>query len=216
MTKHTPIQPTLYYYEHCPYCIRVLCVVGMGNIAIKRTVLLNDDEMTPTQMIGKKMLPILTTVSGQPMAESLDIMAYLSETYQVPLANDATMANEAATWLADNRLAIYGLVMPRWVKQPFAEFATTAAIDYFIQKKTQTIGDFSVALANTPSLVSELTAGLEQGANLFTKLSASPTSDAAIMLFAGLYGVRHVEGFVWPPAAHSFMQTLSNRTGLVL
>lgn len=208
--------PTLYYYEHCPYCLRVLALIGMANIDVQRHILLNDDEATPIAMVGQKMVPILALDENQYMAESLDIMAYLSEQAQFPLTTDAALEAQVTQLLADNRLAIYGLTMPRWVKQPFAEFATPSAIDYFVKKKTATIGDFDAALANTPALTADLSTGLNGAESLFTKLQAMPSSYAAMMLFAGLYGLRCVEGFAWPAAAHEFMRCLSKSSGLPL
>lgn len=208
--------PKLYYYEHCPYCIRVLSLAGMANIAISPGVLLNDDEITPVKMVGRKMLPILEIDTGIYMAESLDIMAYLGETYGVMLVHNTEWEQQVGDFLAANREIIYGLSMPRWIKQPFAEFATKTAVDYFVKKKTMTIGDFDTALVNTPILTAALNDNLRAAEDLFRQLQDNPRSYAAIILFSGLYGVRYVGGFQWPNAAKQFMQQMATASEMSL
>lgn len=200
---------TLYYYEHCPYCVRVLAMLGLAKIDFKPIILLNDDEATPISMIGQKMLPILQTTTDKYLAESLDIIDYLSQTYDFPLQQNPQWEAQVDAFFTANREANYGLTMPRWVQAPLKEFATPAAIDYFVRKKTQTIGDFASALTNTPNFIRTLRKGMEAEAILFDTLNDNPHSKAAIMLFSGLYGLRYVEDFEWSPAAQRFMQTFS-------
>ncbi len=210
------MKPTLYYYEHCPYCVRVLTLIGMANIDVERVVLLNDDEKTPINMIGQKMLPILAIAPGKFMAESLDIVDYLSQMADFDLIEDKDKETQVNDFFADNRSAIYGLTMPRWVKQPFAEFATDEAIAYFVKKKTQAIGDFATALENSPQFEKDLHNSLLAAAPLFTALIEQPNSRAAIMLFAGLYGLRYVNDFAWPAEAQQFMQRMAKTSGMSL
>ncbi len=203
------MKPKLYYYEHCPYCVRVLTFLKLSGIAFDAEVLANDDEATPIGMVGKKMLPILQTGDDSYLGESLDIIAHLSQTFDIDLDNDAEAVGRVETFLADNKTAIYGLSMPRWVQTDFKEFATQSARDYFINKKTPLVGDFEQALANTPALCADLQAALQANAGLFEEMQAKPKSLAAIMLFAGLYGLRGVKELVWPAASQQFMQALS-------
>ncbi len=49
----------LYIYDHCPFCVKARMIFGLKNLPVERITLLNDDEATPTKMIGKKMAPIL-------------------------------------------------------------------------------------------------------------------------------------------------------------
>lgn len=203
-------QPTLYYYEHCPYCIRVLVFAKTMGVSLQKQVLLNDDEQTPVEMVGKKIVPILEKSPNVFMVESLDVIDYLIDKYDTePLVANADHENQVNAFLKQHRLSIYGLCMPRWIQLPFKEFATTSAIDYFVHKKVQTIGDFSTALANTPSLAKTLTGALDADTELLVNLTANPKSYAAIILFSGLYGVSSVKGFAWTSAASAFMQTMS-------
>jgi glutaredoxin 2 len=43
----------LYIYDHCPFCVKARMIFGLKNIPVELNVLLNDDEATPTRMIGK-------------------------------------------------------------------------------------------------------------------------------------------------------------------
>lgn len=202
--------PTLYYYEHCPYCIRVLTFAGLAKVALHKVVLLNDDEQTPIKMIGAKMLPILAANSDSFIPESLDIIEQLSREYDYPLEISDSLRQSVEALLYEQRIAIYSLMMPRCVQLPLKEFATQAAIDYFVNKKTATIGDFTAALQNSPAFITALEAGLSQVSELFDALSQKPSSDASIMLFSALYGIFYVKDFSWPAAAKNFMQTMGD------
>ena len=55
--------PSLYNYDHCPFCVRVRLALGFKNIKHNLVFMANDDVHTPTSMVGKKIAPIM--VSGQ-------------------------------------------------------------------------------------------------------------------------------------------------------
>lgn len=67
--------PTVYVYDHCPFCVRVRHVLGMKNVKHNLIWLLNDDVSTPTTLVGRKMVPIFSRNDGTSSAipESLDI-----------------------------------------------------------------------------------------------------------------------------------------------
>lgn len=207
--------PTLYYYQHCPYCVRVLAFAGMADIKLQHQILLNDDEVTPISMIGRKMVPILALANGQFLIESLDIIDYLSQTYHYPLEKEPELVLSVNTLIATNRMTIYGLTMPRWIREPYGEFVTSAAIDYFTKKKEQTIGDFDLALSNTTLFSQALADSLANSEMLFIKLISHLESDAAIILFSALYGVLLVEDFPWTSSSKQFMTTMLARTKFV-
>ncbi len=201
---------TLYYYEHCPYCIRVLAFTGLFDISLGKKILLNDDEQTPIAMTGIKSLPILEYSFKKYMGESLDIIDYLCKKFSVDLEKNTDDLNDVNQLLQENRLLIYGLSMPRWVQMPFAEFATDSAVVYFTHKKMQTIGDFRQAIANTQKYSQELITVLEKHAPLFDRLVQKPNSLATIILFSALFGVSSVKGFQWTKSSKNFMQTISS------
>lgn len=67
----------LYYYDHCPYCVRARMAAGLLGADVEEVVLANDDEATPIGMIGAKQVPILQKEDGSFMGESLDVVRYL-------------------------------------------------------------------------------------------------------------------------------------------
>jgi glutaredoxin 2 len=46
----------LFVYDHCPFCVKARAVFGLTDIAVDLVILSNDDESTPTRMIGKKTI----------------------------------------------------------------------------------------------------------------------------------------------------------------
>lgn len=209
-------ESTLFYYEHCPYCVRVLTAAGLIGVSLNVQVLLNDDEKTPIEMVGEKIVPILAKPSGDMMIESLDIIDYLYEQNNSSLLKKPLDIEWVNLFLSENRMSIYSLSMPRWTQLPFAEFATDTAIAYFTEKKSQTIGDFSLALSQTASFSSALQQAMREEKELFKEMLAKPHSQAAIILFAGLHGVSCVKDFSWPDEAWTFMQGMSQVSGMSL
>lgn len=54
--------PTLYVYDHCPFCVRVRVALGLKNVKHIVSFLANDDIPTPTALVGKKIAPIFVSV----------------------------------------------------------------------------------------------------------------------------------------------------------
>ncbi|KAL9179708.1 hypothetical protein ACHAXT_008998 [Thalassiosira profunda] len=68
--------PTVYVYDHCPFCVRVRLALGVKNVKHLIHFLANDDVATPTGLVGKKIAPIFELPEDDLiMAESLDIVA---------------------------------------------------------------------------------------------------------------------------------------------
>jgi len=70
-----PQLPTLYVYDHCPFCVRVRLALGVKNVKHLIHFLANDDIDTPTRLVGKKIAPIFSLPEDNlVMGESLDII----------------------------------------------------------------------------------------------------------------------------------------------
>lgn len=54
----------LFIYDHCPFCVKARMIFGLQGQPVRLVTLLNDDEITPTTMIGKKMAPILQKMTA--------------------------------------------------------------------------------------------------------------------------------------------------------
>ena len=53
--------PTLYVYDHCPFCVRVRLAFGVKNIKHNIHFMANDDIPLPTSLVGKKIAPIFVS-----------------------------------------------------------------------------------------------------------------------------------------------------------
>ena len=54
--------PTVYVYDHCPFCVRVRLALGIKNVKHKIYFMANDDVPTPTSLVGKKIAPIFVSI----------------------------------------------------------------------------------------------------------------------------------------------------------
>src|SRR5262245_11717637 len=67
----------LYLFEHCSICFRVRMAAALKRLHLQETVVLEDDSETMIRLVGKRRVPILVKDDGQPMLESMDMVAYI-------------------------------------------------------------------------------------------------------------------------------------------
>jgi hypothetical protein len=53
--------PTVFVYDHCPFCVRVRLALGIKNVKHYVNFLANDDVKIPTSLVGKKIAPIFVS-----------------------------------------------------------------------------------------------------------------------------------------------------------
>src|SRR2546429_1091717 len=68
---------SLYLSEHCSICFRVRMAAALKRLHLQETVVLDDDSDTMIALVGKRVVPILVKDDGQPMLESMDMVAYV-------------------------------------------------------------------------------------------------------------------------------------------
>lgn len=111
--------PTLYCYDHCPFCVRVRVGLGLKNIKHRLHFLANDDIATPTALIGKKITPIFEWKSSDIcMPESLDIIYLLDSDERFGTAGaflPATGRKDIKAWQGSVRDLLRVLQRPRYV-----------------------------------------------------------------------------------------------------
>ena len=152
------------------------------------------------------------------MPESLDIVRYIDDHFQVPLV-DWKEDNRLSEWLRSCGRIHYFLSMPRWVQTPLEEFKTSDSRDYFQKKKERHVGSFSEALKNTKNLIEKMEEclkeleGLLQGKN---KYWASQLSVNDFHLFAYLRMLSIVKNISFPEKVSSYMKTLSEESKVPL
>lgn len=203
----------LYIYDHCPFCVRSRMIFGLKDVACEIITLPNDDEETPTRLIGKKMLPVLVTESGDAIGESLDIVKYIDEIYGTPVL---TVPDDSAidVWMEEATNLIFPLAIPRWASSDFEEFRQDAARQYFVNKKETIFGSFPRLLAQTETMVTEINVKLA----ILDELLAQQESVTGhfsltdIRLFPLLRSLSSVKGISWPPRVHEWLKEMAVRS----
>jgi len=203
----------LYVYDHCPFCVRSRMIIGLKDIACEIITLPNDDEATPTRLIGKKMLPVLVTESNEAMGESLDIVKYIDETYGSAVV---TVPENSAieAWMEEATKLIYPLAIPRWARADFDEFRQDAARKYFVNKKETVFGPLPDLLEQTATMVSEINAKLEILELLLSQQERDTGhfSLSDIRLFPLLRSLSIVKGIHWPPQIDAWRKEMAARS----
>ncbi len=200
----------LYVYDHCPFCVRARMIFGLKNLAFEKITLLNDDEATPVGLVGKKVVPILIKENGEAMPESLDIVKYVDETYGEKLLSD-NVRPEINDWIKKVGAYYNHLLLPRFVKLGLAEYATQSAVDYFVKKKTESIGDFAENLANSAQYLALLTPDLAELDKLIVNAEAAngQLSLEDILLFPMLRNLTCVKGLQLPPNVADYVAKMA-------
>jgi glutaredoxin 2 len=206
----------LYVYDHCPFCVKARAIFGLKGITFDLVILLNDDEATPTRMIGKKMAPILED-AGNYLAESMDIVAHIDDMHGSPLLTG--LRNEAlAQWNSDVSGPLFSLALPRWAAADFEEFSTPEARAYFTRNKERMIGSFQEHIAASPGYIAEVNLHLLALEPLIKSYDAvnGELSEDDIHLFATLRSMSIVRGIVYPPAVEAYRVGMAERVGIDL
>ncbi len=208
----------LYVYDHCPYCVKARMIFGYKDIPFELITLLNDDEKTPIDMIGQKMVPILSE-NNLHLPESLDIINKVDKSDENPVIKDIPMDSKLENWLSEARSYLYPLAMPRWVKSDLEEFETPEAIDYFTKKKENYIGPFSEHIAKTDAYITEANAHLMKLNGLMSDTSFYSGESASIndiQLYPTLRSLSIVEGISYPEKVMSYMKKQEELTKVPL
>ena len=205
----------LYYYDHCPFCVRARMAAGLFGADVEEVVLANDDEATPIGMIGAKQVPILQKEDGSFMGESLDIVRYLDR--EGRLKNE--IRPEIQAWL--DKVGSYNnkLVQPRTVKIGLPEFATTEAVKYFTDKKEKNIGSFSANLNKTAQYLDRIHEDLNDLDGLMHEVSDGINGEIGmedILVFPILRNLTVVRGIEWPQKVMGYLMTMSEKSGVPL
>lgn len=203
----------LYVYDHCPFCVRARMIFGLKNLDVEKIILLNDDEDTPISLVGKKVVPILIREDGTAMPESLDIVHYIDEhSGEKILSSD--IRPEINDWVKQVSQYYNRLTMPRFIALNLPEYATQSAVDYFVKKKTESIGEFNENLANTAQYLQQLQQDL---ATLEPLVLSSETLNGKlsledIIVFPILRNLTCVKGLVYPAKIQDYLVNMAEKS----
>ena len=197
---------TLYHYVHCPFCVRVRLAFGYLKFPYKSVVLPYNDERTPLEIMGKKMLPI-TTFQDESLNESLDIIKKADDKNLLQSDYLTQHGKEIDHLLTRLGSPIHNLVMPYWVyTQEFNEESRA----YFLEKKEKKRGPFSKLMTRAPEFREELSPLLDEveeliGPYFFKKEKLSILD---IMLASHLWGLYVYPEFQFSEKLHNYLQTI--------
>ena len=207
----------LYIYDHCPFCIKARMIFGLKNIPVELNVLANDNDETPTRMIGQKMVPILQKDDSRYLPESMDIVHYVDKLDGKPLLTGKK--NPAIDeWLRKVNSYANHLLLPRFAKSAFDEFSTPSARKYFTEKKEAMIGSFADHLAHSAGLTKKISDDLRA----LDKLIVQPNgvngvlSEDDIQLFPLLRNLTLVAGINWPTRVADYRDNMAKQTQINL
>ncbi|ADA78335.1 glutaredoxin 2 [Francisella tularensis] len=141
----------IYLYHHCPYCIKVRLVADLSNFDYQMIILANDDEKAHIDRIGSKQVPFLEKDDGTFIKESDEICKFIAKVQNFEIA-ESTIDDFVKGCITDLEPHYRRIIYPRIPHHPRNEcdFPTQSAKEYFINKKSQYIGDFDALLRNPP------------------------------------------------------------------
>ena len=194
----------LYHYVHCPFCVRVRMTLGFLQLPHQSIVLPYDDEVTPVNLTGLKMLPIMD-MGGQILSESLVIMAKLDREHklQIPEHPLSDKFNELLNKLGTN---VHNLAMPHWIYTP--EFNERSR-EYFLKKKEAKRGPFKELISRRKEFESVLMLDLDAlSSDLIPFYKSQFFTLYDILLASHLWGLYVVPEFQFPIEVHQYLQTI--------
>ncbi|WP_417334749.1 glutaredoxin 2 [Halobacteriovorax marinus] len=195
----------LYHYVHCPFCIRVRMVLGLLNKPFDSIVLPYNDESTPVNLTGVKMLPIMDFGDEGHFNESLDIIAKLDSDnilQNEKLDSDQrVLVEELLSAIGSN---VHSLCMPYWIWTP--EFNDESR-KYFQKKKEVKRGPFNQLVHKREKFLSELyqiLSTLEESVEEYYMSNSLSIFD--IMIASHLWGMYIYPEFQFSDKIHQYLQ----------
>jgi glutaredoxin 2 len=199
----------LYQYNHCPYCVRVKMMLGRKKLEHQTITIAYDDIKTPTEIIGKKLLPILIKQDNTAIGESLDILKYLDNLDHNPILSNKKMPEDINNALFNLRKNANKLYKPRIVHANIEDFSTKGSIEYYenkFKKKYET--DFEQCLKDTKNLVPEVQYNIDKISALLTSqenIYEDVFAMADIHLFPALRNLTIVKNIKFPSNLKNYM-----------
>jgi glutaredoxin 2 len=203
----------LYMFEHCSLCFRVRMIAALKRLHLQETIVLDDDSDVMVELVGKRIIPILVKDDGEPMLESMDMVAYIDGIGERILTGPER--SEIAVWAENVVAKTAPLTMPRYPLLNLPEFGTVAALDHYLVRKRKGYGDFVELRANTRLLIKELTPDLEELDRLIESPSAvnGALSLDDIRVLPLLRSAAVVKGLRFPHKVRDYFETMMERVG---
>jgi glutaredoxin 2 len=206
----------LYLFEHCSICFRVRMAAALKHLHLQETVILEDDSETMIRLVGKRRVPILVKDDGQPMLESMDVVAHIESLGSPVLLGP--QRDELAVWASVTADKTAPLTWPRYPLLGLPEFGTIAAHDHFVVRKRERLGDLGDLVelrAKTRELIEALMPYLEKLDDMIESRSAvnGKLSLDDIRVLPLLRSAAVVKGLRFPQKVRDYFETMMNRIG---
>ncbi|MCL1073695.1 glutaredoxin 2 [Shewanella dokdonensis] len=204
----------LFLFDHCPFCVRAMMLIGLKQLDVQWVYLQNDDVQSRVDKVGANLVPILQKDDASYMAESLDIVAYLDHVDAKPVLQPATQQQVIQDYLTESSYTSSRLLFPRDVRLGLPEFASAAAIDWFTQSKSAIIGiSFEEAFANTKTYLEGLYKCWPLLESIRLPSSAgNQLSYDDVLLFPGLRNLTMVKGIEFSPHIRRYIDEVAALT----
>jgi glutaredoxin 2 len=204
----------LYMFEHCSSCFRVRMTAALKRQPLRETVVLDDDTETVTGPAGKRVIPILVKDDGQPMLESMDMVAHIDAIGGPILIGPERP--ELAAWAEKVVDKTAPLTTPRYPLLGLPEFATIAAHDHYTVRKRKDFGDFVELRADTRKYIDALMPDLEELDRLIENpgaINGSALSLDDIRVLPLLRSAAVVKGLRYPRKVKDYFGSMMYSTG---
>lgn len=201
----------LYHYVHCPFCVRVRMGLGLLGVHYDSHVTAYDDEKTPLDLTGKKMLPIMVYDNGVAQNESLDILKGQDKKNLLHWENLSAHETELNPLLDKIGSLVHNLAMPYWIWTP--EFNESSRA-YFQKKKEVKRGPFKDLVKKQDLFSRDLDLLLlsELAPDLKPFYRSDKLSVLDIMIAAHLWGMYVVPEYRFPEVIHNYLQKVKSLT----
>lgn len=200
----------LYHYVHCPFCIRVRLVLGFLKIPFESVVIGYDDEKTPIELTGKKMLPIFKFDENFPgpkiQNESLDIIKRLDKNNFLKIEESQDKITKIDPLLDILAKDVHNLCMPYWI---WTQEFTPSAREYFRTKKELKRGPFNKLMAQKETFLNSLNINLNELENKLTPFYESDELTILdIMIASHIWGMYIFPEFQFSKKMHDYLQNI--------
>lgn len=186
---------------------------ALKRLHLQETVLLEDDSQAMIKLAGRRVVPILVRDDGQPMLESMDMVAHIEAIGEPNLIGP--QRSELAAWASATADKTAPLTWPRYPLLGLPEFGTIAAHDHFVVRKQKRLGDLVELRARTRELIDALMPNLEKLDGMIESPTAvnGKLSLDDIRVLPLLRSAAVVKGLRFPHKVRDYFETMMGRIG---
>uniref|UniRef100_A0A0G4F4E7 GST N-terminal domain-containing protein n=1 Tax=Chromera velia CCMP2878 TaxID=1169474 RepID=A0A0G4F4E7_9ALVE len=235
--------PRLYGYEHSHYTLRCRMVLGLKRIPYRMIWVAEDDAETPTNLVGKKITPIMEIPGEGAMCESLDIIERLEGDgkFGPRLLKQKTDRSDIDAWIKKLSIPMRNLGRPRYIRSSvLPEFHSSSARQRFVTTHPLPFPDSGKTLSKadwaqlapeervrvydhywdkSAELLEEMNEVLQQGEGLIDSADAvSPhgLSFDDVFFYSRMRGISLIKGLKMPPSLDAYLNKMAEKSDVPL